>query len=131
MHIDYVLIENQPVLKNPVMKSIQIVTYSYFKYIQVIEGKWIKDVCMVNACNKVKFATNIIAPLLDSCEIPDSITSSKNNYKKNKDLSIFYTSKLLEKKTMQEEIDFFTSFKKKDDLSDTLLQGLYFFQSKC
>ena len=30
LEVDYVFIENQPVLKNPQMKSIQMILYSYF-----------------------------------------------------------------------------------------------------
>ena len=50
-----VLIENQPALKNPVMKSIQMIIYTFF----VIEGAMndqssIETIHMVNARNKLK-----------------------------------------------------------------------------
>ncbi len=30
INVDYILIENQPVLKNPVMKSIQMILFAYY-----------------------------------------------------------------------------------------------------
>ena len=45
-----IVIENQPVLKNPTMKSIQIMLYSYF----LIKNKNIKIIKLLNASNKLK-----------------------------------------------------------------------------
>ena len=52
-NIEDVLLENQPVLKNPTMKSIQMILYSYFLN-EVIDNKTIKKVEMINARNKLK-----------------------------------------------------------------------------
>ncbi len=38
LEVDYVYIENQPVLKNPQMKSIQIILYSYFLFYGITDG---------------------------------------------------------------------------------------------
>jgi hypothetical protein len=38
LEVDYVFIENQPVLKNPQMKSIQIILYSYFLFYGITDG---------------------------------------------------------------------------------------------
>ena len=53
--VTHVLIENQPALKNPVMKSIQMIIYTFF----VMDGIMKKDssietIHMVNARNKLK-----------------------------------------------------------------------------
>lgn len=58
LDVDYVVIENQPSLKNPQMKSIQMILYSYF----VILGKAIDlggdhKICTIDFCsasNKLK-----------------------------------------------------------------------------
>lgn len=127
--IHHVVIENQPVLKNPVMKSVQIMVYSYFKIARMLQEE-IKVVCMVNAGNKLKFAFNIIQPYLikDTDEfdhVPTSI-DPKRKYKDTKNASIQYVRALLSKKNQNEGITYFDNFKKKDDLADTLLQGLYY-----
>ncbi len=38
LEVDYVFIENQPVLKNPQMKSIQMILYSYFLFYGITDG---------------------------------------------------------------------------------------------
>ncbi len=38
LEVDYVYIENQPVLKNPQMKSIQMILYSYFLFYGITDG---------------------------------------------------------------------------------------------
>ena len=124
-HVDYVVIENQPVLKNPVMKSIQIMVYSYFKILRLNSSSLIKQITMVNASNKIKFAESILCEHVPSME-KVNCDEFKNKYKKTKDSSIRYTRELLKFKELNEHITFFDKFKKKDDLADTLLQGLYF-----
>jgi hypothetical protein len=120
-HIDYVIIENQPALKNPVMKTIQIMVYSYFKHMQILNDKEIIDIRMCNACNKLRFAMKLYPISELNLKTPES-----NKYKRNKEAAIAYTSKLINAQDKRENIEFFESFKKKDDLADTLLQGLYF-----
>ena len=127
--IHYVVIENQPVLKNPVMKTVQIMVYSYFKIGKMLQEE-IEGVCMVNAGNKLKFAFNVLQPFLtrESDEFNDIPTSinSKTKYKDTKNASIQYVRALLSKKGHTEQQTYFDKFKKKDDLADTLLQGLYY-----
>ena len=58
LDVNYVVIENQPSLKNPQMKSIQMIVYSYFlmygKVLNSIEEKKIKQIDFCNASNKLK-----------------------------------------------------------------------------
>lgn len=127
--INYVVIENQPVLKNPVMKTVQIMVYSYFKIRKMLQEE-IEGVSMVNAGNKLKFAFNVLQPFLtnDTDEFNDIPTSinSKTKYKDTKNASIQYVRALLSKKDHTKQQTYFDQFKKKDDLADTLLQGLYY-----
>ena len=113
-----VLIENQPALKNPTMKSIQMIIYTFFILQGVMnESSTIQEVFMVNARNKLKVYKGpfVICPYNDD---------KKNKYKKNKYLSIQYTKNMIE----EEEVTFqelFENSKKKDDLADAYLQGIY------
>ena len=58
LNVDYVVIENQPSLKNPQMKSIQMILYSYFiilgKAVNFGEFKNIKNIDFCSASNKLK-----------------------------------------------------------------------------
>ena len=116
--IQYVLIENQPALKNPIMKSIQMIIYTFF----IIDGVMNKDstinqIHMVNARNKLKVYKG---PAVN-CPY---VNEKKNKYKINKFLSIAYTKKMIENE--KEDIqDLFNKSKKKDDLADAYLQGIY------
>ena len=115
--IKYVLIENQPALKNPVMKSIQMMIYTFF----VIEGVMnetssIEHIHMVNARNKLKVYKG-----------PKIVCNKKGKYAQNKFLGVEYTKKMIE----NEEDSFQTLFnesKKKDDLADAYLQGIYWIE---
>ena len=117
-NIKYVLIENQPALKNPVMKSIQMIIYTFFIMEGVMnDNSSIDTVHMVNARNKLKVYKGpyVICPYNDD---------KKNKYKKNKYLSIEYTKNMIENdETKFKEL--FHLSKKKDDLADAYLQGVY------
>jgi len=57
LDVDKVVIENQPSLKNPQMKSIQMIVYSYFlMYGKVLNNdeNHIKNIDFCNASNKLK-----------------------------------------------------------------------------
>lgn len=127
--LDYVAIENQPVLKNPIMKSVQMMLYSYFKLYQIHlhpngKSQSLQLVEFVNASCKVKYATT------DLCKRPGFISPEINEnlpkYRKTKECSILYTKELLRVLNKHSHLEYFNQFKKKDDLADTLLQGLYF-----
>ena len=119
----HVVIENQPCLKNPTMKSIQMIVYSYF----LIHGICNKDSSitgleMINARNKLKVYKGpvILCPY-------ENI--KKNRYKINKYLAIKYCEAMI-----VEEDDIFKELynksKKKDDLSDSYLQGIYYLNKR-
>ena len=120
-HLDYVIVENQPALKNPVMKTIQILVFSYFKYRKIINGMNIMEVRMINASNKIRCACKLLSDVEFEFKTPES-----NRYKRNKEAAIAYTYEMLSRYGTEENMSFFKTFKKKDDLADTLLQGIYF-----
>ena len=116
LDVDVVLLENQPCLKNPTMKTIQIIIYTYF----VINGlhreySLISKILFISAKNKLSFYDG---PFIE-CKL-------KSKYSQTKFLGKEYTKYYL--KDNQEKLDFFNSHKKKDDLSDSYLQGMSYFE---
>ena len=119
LEVDIVVIENQPALKNPTMKSVQMILYSYFLIEGVTTLKTIQDIQMMNARNKLKAYTG---PTI-KCDI-------KDKYKKNKFLAIEYCDYMIQNNP---HIDtkyhkLYDESKKKDDLSDAYLQGIFYIQ---
>jgi len=117
LEVDHVLIENQPALKNPTMKTVQMILYSYFLINGVTkESCSVQNIEMINARNKLK-AYN--GPVIE-CDY-------KDKYKKTKYLGIHYCKYMIgeNEKIDSEFKDLFNSSKKKDDLADAYLQGIY------
>ncbi len=103
LEVDYVFIENQPVLKNPQMKSIQMILYSYFLFYGItdgiliqksdIEGKIeeynhkVKAVDFCSASNKLKVydGPEIALEDLKKKRAPSNKTKPKKSKSKKKD----------------------------------------------
>jgi hypothetical protein len=67
-------------------------------------------------------ATNKLKTFIGNC---------KTSYSERKQLSISYANQILTKtSTLNSWIDFFSIHKKKDDLADSLLQGLSYLMQK-
>jgi hypothetical protein len=117
LETNVVLIENQPALKNPTMKSVQMMVYMYFmvKGISATDSP-IENLEMINARNKLKAYTGPPIP----CEI-------KDRYKRTKFLGIQYCSSMIQDNEFIEDKFkiLFSESKKKDDLADAYLQGMY------
>lgn len=107
--VDKVLIENQPVFKNPIMKSLQMLIYGYYL-------KLGKEIFLINAKSKLKIYDG---PKIE-CQIKD--IHAKNKYL-GKEYCRYYL------KENQEKLEQFESAIKKDDLADTYLQGLYYLKN--
>ena len=162
LNVDAVVIENQPSLKNPQMKSIQMILYSYFLILGKVIGNgensksYIENVDFCSASNKLKVydGPKIVLPEKKSrskkkneevtinpedndnknIEIVETI-QEKEDEKKTKSSSLKYADKkrlAIEhalyylKKDQPAYFDFFNNHKKKDDLADSFLQGLYY-----
>jgi hypothetical protein len=108
-----IIIENQPVLKNPTMKSIQIMLYSYF----LIKNKNIQIIKLLNASNKLKVYKGTL-----SKEEQENISKIKDKYRRNKMTAILHASLMI---TDMEKLNYFNSHKKKDDLADAFLMTKY------
>jgi hypothetical protein len=118
-----VLIENQPTLKNPRMKSISSTIYDYY----LIRGIVDKDITKSNIdlvkymcpSNKLKLADDG-----DSQKLIKLKGDEAKSYKLTKALGIKYCAEMI--KNDEKWLDHFTSFKKKDDMADSFLQGIYY-----
>ena len=121
LDVDLVVIENQPALKNPTMKSIQMMIYSYFLIKGVTnDSSKVTNIEMINARNKLKAYKGPVVP----CII-------KDKYKKTKFLGIEYCKYMINESGQDQKfIDLFVNSKKKDDLADAYLQGMYILNIK-
>lgn len=117
---DEVLIENQPTLINPTMKTISAFLYNYFVIRGVVDKKSQQIVKFISPSNKLK---------VDSDKTIKVLSKSENKtYKMTKQLSIEYTKIILSQQ--KKWMDHLDTHKKKDDLCDSFLQGYYYLCSK-
>ena len=121
-NIDVVVIENQPCMRNPKMKTMQIMLYSFFvmKCNTLMKGDITDDfkktkVCMMSANNKLKCYKG---------ETIELKTKSKSKYIIRKKMAIEHCKFFI--KSNEINYDYFMSSSKKDDLADSYLQGLYY-----
>lgn len=74
--VDLVIIENQPVLKNPTMKTVGTLLYGYFPMRGIIDktdGKVINEIRFFNASNKLKVEPDNIDEVLKLIPPSDSV----------------------------------------------------------
>ena len=124
LECNYIIIENQPVLKNPKMKSIQIMLYSYF----LIKNTNIKNIQLINASNKLK----VYKGKLDET-INTKLKNIKDKYKKNKLTAIVHCETMINNNNNNNTLskygnilEYFRNHKKQDDLADAYLMCQYF-----
>lgn len=119
---DVVLIENQPALVNPVMKSVQMMIYTFFKIKAFHEGTEL-PVKFVAAAGKLKLAHK------DACDL--SHITTKDKYRRNKLTSIALCRSFLDltRETNGRWTGFFDAHKKKDDLADSCGLALHYIET--
>lgn len=109
--VDIVAIENQPMLKNGLMKTVSVMIYTYFNMLKLMYGN-IKEVKFISATNKLK------------CNKAKDTDMSKESYKNRKKMSIVIMRKYL-CEIDPERIAWFDALKKADDYSDCCLFAIY------
>jgi hypothetical protein len=129
--IDALAIENQPALKNPLMKSLQMIIYTYFFGIFANKNLYLH----VKKEMKTKTKEYTIFPIqLVSASNKTNIKLKNKNllkdttYKERKTKSIEICKDVLEKGFVSQHLEFFNNHSKKDDLADSFLQGIYVLQ---
>ena len=117
MNVEEVLIENQPSLKNPNMKTIATLLYSYFIFRGILDknktNSKLNYVKFISPSNKLKVMKSITNEKLEKAK------DKREEYEITKGLGLIYCQTLInnnEKKYLDEHI-------KKDDLCDAYLQG--------
>ena len=145
--VDEVVIENQPALKNPIMKTISSFLFGYFVHKKEKDLK----VRFVSPSVKIKLDDYLITKARECIEKHMSDTKKKNhncrlcklenelneNSKKNadqlgkykfsyegiKELGVIYTIKILNENNQKTMIEFINNNSKKDDLCDAFLHA--------
>jgi hypothetical protein len=123
-----ILLENQPVLKNPTMKSMQMFLYSYY-LMTILDSnidlsiKKLQCYCASKKLDMIKCLTEEEQTIINTF-----IDTVKNPYQKNKKMSIMIVEVLL--KNNSKWLEYFKSHPKQDDLADSLLMTLHYFQKQ-
>lgn len=118
-----VVIENQPSMLNPKMKSLANTLFDYFLirgYTDQTNGFKIQMIKLMSPSNKLKVDAD------NTLKVLKGKGKGKNKYKLTKELGLQYTRQLLA--DSPDELDFLNSFTKKDDLCDAYLQGRYYLE---
>ncbi len=126
LKVDVVCIENQPTFKNPTMKAISDVLYTWFMIRGLVEkdltGSTISKITFFAPSSKLK----IEGKTDDINEQIEEAAKSGSKYKKTKELGITNCLEFI--KWNQEYVDHLNTFKKKDDLCDAFLHGVHYIQ---
>ena len=115
--IDYVIIENQigPIANR--MKTIQGMIVQYF----IMSNITVENIDFISASNKLKLCNH-------ETETPNK---NKSNYSDRKKLGIVRCLELLNENVFfNNMIEYFNKHRKKDDLADSFLQGIWFIKNK-
>jgi len=121
LNVDEVLIENQPSLLNPTMKTRSSFVYSYFCMRGIVDGEKTKSIIesvkFFSPSNKLKVNKDQSNKMLKKGETEREI------YIITKDLGEAYCKALI--KDDEVNINYINNQVKKDDLCDAFLQGFY------
>ena len=125
LQVDEMIIENQPTFKNPRMKSISNALFDYFLIRGIVDKEKTKStinlVRFMCPSNKLKVNNDNTISIL-------SKTEDGEKYKLTKALAVQYCKQMIQDD--KKHLDFLMSSKKKDDLSDCYLQGIYYLSKK-
>ena len=130
LQVDKVIIENQPSLKNPKMKTVSSALYTYFLLRGIVdkdknESK-IKDINFMSPSNKLKVDQDNTLKVLSNADNGDK------KYKLTKSLGIKYCKQLIQHdKDSIKLLEQITQKDKPDDLCDAMLQGAYYLSIRC
>ena len=131
-----ILLENQPVLKNPTMKSIQMFLYSYY-LLRIMDASKNSKASNNNTdnmtskkiqcyCASKKLDLIVFLPELEQKRITEIIDKVNSGYQKNKKMAIMMVESILQNNTKW--LSFFKGHPKQDDLADSLLMTLHYFE---
>ena len=109
-----------------VTKHTSLFEYSWFLIRGIVDKEItnLKNIHYLSPSNKLKIND------VDLNKEIDKLHDKSKKYKLTKESSIIYTNKLLTNNKENNWIDYLQKSKKKDDLCDCYLQGIYFINSK-
>jgi hypothetical protein len=113
-NIDQVIFENQPVFKNPKMKSIQMILYSYFLHKKCVDNTGIGALKFYSAKRKLEIKGLTV----------DVSKLDKTEYSDRKKMSKIYSREILRILEDFPNIQKLNDIEKEDDLCDCFIQGL-------
>ena len=119
LNVDEVLIENQPTLKNPTMKTISTFLYSYFCIRGIVDNKNNKQIQVIkffSPSNKLKVNKSKSSDIIKNCK------NKKEEYALTKELGIEYCKSIIQSDQKQ----FLQKYSKQDDLCDSFLQAFFY-----
>lgn len=125
--VNEVLIENQPGLINPTMKTISSFLFSYFYIRGIIDKKSIQSVNFFSPSNKLKVNKKQTDVVLKKEKEKENKAkdNGKEIYTLTKNLGIAYCTAIL-KGCNSDKIEILNKAEKKDDLCDAFLQGFFY-----
>jgi hypothetical protein len=120
LEADYIIIENQisPIANR--MKTIQGMIAQYF----IMNNK--TNIAFISSANKLKAFAKPVEDNIIVEENTKTKTKTKTTYAERKKASVDIMLNFLENDINKEFKDFFTTHKKKDDLADCFLQGVWY-----
>lgn len=120
LEVDNVILENQPHEKNPRMKSVQMLLYSWFIMNGIMTQK-IGNIKCFSASKKLEGFTG-------NPEIAKKFEHIKSKYKQTKNTAVLFCKEMI--KTHQKTwYDFICQHTKEDDLADTFLMNCRYIQN--
>lgn len=128
LQADEILLENQPGIIAPTMKTIAGMLFAYFALRGIVEkvknNTNVKSIKYVGAINKLKVDND------NSCKMMKTIDTSdkKKKYKLTKALGVKYAVQLLA--NHKDALEMLNKIEKKDDPCDALLLGYYYLYGK-
>ena len=128
-HIDHIVIENQisPIANR--MKTLQGMIAQYF----IMREKTV--ISFISSANKLKVFSKTNMPIatdtISAEQTNNAIATGPSNYGERKKEGIKKVKELLEQSDNSQWMDIFLTHKKKDDMADSFLQGVWFLSSKC
>jgi len=126
--VDKVVIENQPVRMNAMMKSVQMILWTTLRMKMVEQGISEPDVSFINASKKLTIQPDASAPAHRCYQILSTREASAQargrSYAHRKQESIQRVAQLLTISGQTQHLGWFKSNSKRDDLADCLLMCL-------
>lgn len=122
--VNDVVIENQPSLINPTMKTISAMLYSYFTIRGIVDKVTTKSIIetirFISPSNKLKVnITTTLKSLTEKLVAP----TKRDIYVLTKELGVEYCKALIE--SDKEKTTLLSTHEKQDDMCDAFLQGFY------